>query len=75
MTRRADSPANEPDALNGLSRRAMLGTAGLAAAAILAPAVAAAKEDDKERVVPAPVYSPAPYHREIDLAGKNIVIG
>ena len=74
MTRRADFHANAPDALSGLSRRAMLGTAGLATAAILAPAVAAAKEADKERVVPAPVYSPTPYQREIDLAGKNIVI-
>ena len=74
---RATIPSNGPDAPAGISRRAMLETAGLAAtAAFLGPGatVAEAKDKDKDHVVPAPVYAPTPYHREIDLTGKQIVI-
>src|SRR5687768_14668546 len=73
MKRKSIVSPGEPDKKDRISRRAMLGTSGLAAtAAILVPLARTA--DAKQTVVPAPVYSPTRYNREIDLQGKNIVI-
>ena len=74
MQRKSIPSPSKPDAQDGISRRAMLGTVGLAAtAAILNPTTSRA-EDIKENTVPAPVYSPTKYRREINLQGKNVVI-
>src|SRR5215471_15074999 len=62
------------DVQDRISRRVMLGTAGMAATGALLGSVAHAAEDKVSVIVPAPVYAPTRYRREIDLLGKNIVI-